>query len=212
MKSSTIGRFPKGLPAWHRGCASRESQRENAFSSFGADNATYTETVSPSRQRVSRCHRAASEKWSHSMTSVAQILKSKPNQSVYTITASESVYDAIKLMAVKQIGALVVTDGDSIAGIITERDYARKVVLMDRSSKVTPVRDIMSKAVRFVRPDQTTDDCMALMTERRMRHLQVIEDEKLVGMVSIGDLVKNIIAEQQFTIQQLEFYIHGERP
>src|SRR5471032_1560623 len=212
MKSSTIGRFPKGLPAWHRGCASRESQRENAFSSFGADNATYTETVSPSRQRVPRCHRAASEKWSHSMTSVAQILKSKPNQSVYTITASESVYDAIKLMAEKQIGALVVTDGDSIAGIITERDYARKVVLMDRSSKETPVRDIMSRAVRFVRPDQTTDDCMALMTERRMRHLPVIENDRLIGMVSIGDLVKNIIAEQQFTIQQLEFYIHGERP
>jgi CBS domain-containing protein len=83
---------------------------------------------------------------------------------------------------------------------------------MDRSSKATPVRDIMSKAVRFVRPDQTTDDCMALMTERRMRHLPVIDNDRLVGMVSIGDLVKNIIAEQQFTIQQLEFYIHGERP
>lgn len=126
--------------------------------------------------------------------------------------ADDSVYEAIKLMAEKGIGALVVTDGDSIAGIITERDYARKVVLMDRSSKATPVRDIMSKAVRFVRPDQTTDDCMALMTERRMRHLPVIENDRLVGMVSIGDLVKNIIAEQQFTIQQLEFYIHGERP
>jgi CBS-domain-containing membrane protein len=91
-------------------------------------------------------------------------------------------------------------------------NLARKVVLMDRSSKATPVRDIMSKAVRFVRPDQSTDDCMALMTERRMRHLPVIENDRLVGMVSIGDLVKNIIAEQQFTIQQLEFYIHGERP
>ena len=147
------------------------------------------------------------------MTSVAQLLKTKPNNTiVYTVGAGDSVYEAIKLMAEKGIGALVVTDGDSIAGIVTERDYARKVVLMDRSSKDTPVRDIMSKAVRFVRPDQTTEDCMALMTERRMRHLPVIDNDRLVGMVSIGDLVKNIIAEQQFTIQQLEFYIHGERP
>jgi CBS domain-containing protein len=147
------------------------------------------------------------------MTSVAQLLKTKQNNTaVFTIGADDSVYEAIRLMAEKGIGALVVTDGDSIAGIITERDYARKVVLMDRSSKATPVRDIMSKAVRFVRPDQTTEDCMALMTERRMRHLPVIDNGRLVGMVSIGDLVKNIIAEQQFTIQQLEFYIHGERP
>jgi CBS domain-containing protein len=147
------------------------------------------------------------------MTSVAQLLKTKPtNTGVFTIGADDSVYEAIRLMAEKGIGALVVTDGDSIAGIVTERDYARKIVLMDRSSKATPVRDIMSKAVRFVRPDQTTEDCMALMTERRMRHLPVIDNDRLVGMVSIGDLVKNIIAEQQFTIQQLEFYIHGERP
>ena len=145
------------------------------------------------------------------MTSVAQILKSKPNEGVYTVKASDSVYEAIKLMAEKHIGALVVTDGDNIAGIITERDYARKVVLMDRSSKATPVSDIMSRAVRFVRLDQTSDECMALMTERRMRHLPVIDHERLVGMVSIGDLVKNIIAEQQFTIQQLEHYISGER-
>jgi CBS domain-containing protein len=144
------------------------------------------------------------------MTSVAQLLKTKPNNTtVFTIAAGDSVYDAIKLMAEKGIGALIVTEGESIAGIVTERDYARKVVLMDRSSKATPVRDIMSKAVRFVRPDQTTDDCMALMTERRMRHLPVIENDRLIGMVSIGDLVKNIIAEQQFTIQQLESYIHG---
>jgi CBS domain-containing protein len=145
------------------------------------------------------------------MTSVAQILKSKPNEGVYTVAVSDSVYEAIKMMAEKHIGALVVTDGDNIAGIITERDYARKVVLMDRSSKDTPVGDIMSRAVRFVRLDQTSDECMALMTERRMRHLPVIDHERLVGMVSIGDLVKNIIAEQQFTIQQLEHYISGER-
>jgi CBS domain-containing protein len=143
------------------------------------------------------------------MTSVAQLLKSKPNQEIFTIEASDSVYDAIKLMADKQIGALIVKENGAIAGIVTERDYARKVVLMDRSSKNTPVRDIMSSAVRFVRPDQTTDDCMALMTERRMRHLPVLENDELIGMVSIGDLVKAIIAEQQFTIQQLEHYIHS---
>jgi IMP dehydrogenase len=143
------------------------------------------------------------------MTSVAQVLKSKPTQDVYTIEAADSVYNAIKLMAEKQIGALIVKENGAIAGIVTERDYARKIVLMDRSSKTTPVRDIMSTAVRFVRPDQTTDECMALMTERRMRHLPVMESDQLIGMVSIGDLVKNIIAEQQFTIQQLEHYIHG---
>jgi len=145
------------------------------------------------------------------MTSVSQILKSKPDNTVYTISAADSVYDALKLMADKQIGALVVTEGDAIVGIITERDYARKVVLMDRSSKATPVRDIMSAAVRFVRLEQSSDECMALMTERRMRHLPVIDKARLVGMISIGDLVKNIIAEQQFTIQQLEHYITGER-
>ncbi|MCX4166087.1 MULTISPECIES: CBS domain-containing protein [Paraburkholderia] len=144
------------------------------------------------------------------MSSVAQVLKSKQDNSVFTISASDSVYNAIKLMADKQIGALVVTDGDAIAGIVTERDYARKVVLMERSSKETLVREIMSKAVRFVRLDQSTDECMALMTDHRMRHLPVIDQEKLVGMVSIGDLVKNIIADQRFTIQQLEQYISGE--
>ena len=143
------------------------------------------------------------------MTSVAQVLKSKPDQVVYTIEASDSVFNAIRLMAEKQIGALIVKENGAIAGIVTERDYARKIVLMDRSSKTTPVRDIMSSAVRFVRPEQTTDECMALMTERRMRHLPVLENDQLIGMVSIGDLVKNIIAEQQFTIQQLEHYIHG---
>ncbi|WP_028224061.1 CBS domain-containing protein [Paraburkholderia ferrariae] len=143
------------------------------------------------------------------MTSVAQVLKSKPEQVVHTIAASDSVYNAIRLMADKQIGALVVTDAGAIVGIVTERDYARKVVLMDRSSKTTAVSDIMSPHVRFVQPEQTTYDCMALMTERRMRHLPVLQDGQLIGMVSIGDLVKEIIAEQQFTISQLEHYITG---
>jgi IMP dehydrogenase len=148
------------------------------------------------------------------MTSVAQVLKSKPEQAVFTIAASDSVYNAIRLMAEKGIGALIVTDGreEAIVGIVTERDYARKVVLMDRSSKTTTVREIMSPHVRFVQPDQTTYDCMALMTERRMRHLPVLDEGRLVGMVSIGDLVKDIIAEQQFTIVQLEHYINGSSP
>jgi CBS domain-containing protein len=144
------------------------------------------------------------------MATVAQVLSTKPDQTVFTIAAEASVYDAIRMMADKHIGAVIVTTGEEIVGIVTERDYARKVVLMDRSSKQTPVRDIMTSHVRYVRPDQTTDDCMALMTEKRMRHLPVIDGGKLVGMISIGDLVKNIISEQQFTIQQLEYYIRGE--
>ncbi|PLZ03827.1 inosine-5-monophosphate dehydrogenase [Burkholderia sp. WAC0059] len=143
------------------------------------------------------------------MTCVAQILNSKPDCTVHTINASDSVYDAIRLMAQKQIGALVVTDRDAIVGIVTERDYARKVVLMDRASKTTLVSEIMSTQVRFVQPEQTTYDCMALMTERHMRHLPVLDQGKLIGMVSIGDLVKEIIAEQQFTIEQLEHYIRS---
>ena len=144
------------------------------------------------------------------MTSVAQLLKTKPNNTtVFTVGADDSVYEAIKLMAEKGIGALVVTDGDSIAGIVTERDYARKVVLMDRSSKATPVRDIMSKAVRFVRPDQTTDDCMALMTERRMRHLPVIEQGEVIGVISIGDVISALLGEKESLIESLESYISG---
>jgi CBS domain-containing protein len=144
------------------------------------------------------------------MATVAQVLNSKPDHVIFTIGESASVYEAISLMAEKHIGALIVTNGESIVGIMTERDYARKVVLMDRVSRQTPVRDIMSAPVRFVRPDETTEECMALMTERRMRHLPVIQGEKLVGMISIGDLVKNIMSEQKLTIRQLEGYIRGE--
>jgi CBS domain-containing protein len=144
------------------------------------------------------------------MATVAQVLNSKPDHVIFTIEETASVYDSISLMAQKQIGAVVVTKDGKIVGIMTERDYARKVVLMDRVSRLTPVRDIMSSPVRFVRPNQTTDECMTLMTERRMRHLPVLQDEKLVGMISIGDLVKNIMWEQKQTIQHLEGYIRGE--
>ena len=105
------------------------------------------------------------------MKIVAHILKSKPEQAVYTITPAASVFDAVKLMAEKSIGALVVMEGEKVVGIITERDYARKIILMARSSKETPVRDIMTSSVMYVRPDQTSEECMVLMTENRLRHL-----------------------------------------
>ncbi len=144
------------------------------------------------------------------MKSVADILKSKPDQTVYTIAPTASVFDALKLMAEKNIGALVVTEGNEILGVITERDYARKIVLMARLSRDTPVRDIMTAPAMHVRPDQRSEECMALMTESRLRHLLVIDCGTLIGLISIGDLVKDIISQQRFIIQQLEHYIAGE--
>ena len=144
------------------------------------------------------------------MKSVAQILKAKADQTVYTIAPTASVFDAVKLMAEKNIGALVVMEGEKIAGIITERDYARKIVLMARSSKDTPVRDIMTSSAMYVSPTHRSEECMALMTASRVRHLLVIENGKLTGLVSIGDLVKETISEQKFIIEQLEHYITGD--
>jgi CBS domain-containing protein len=141
----------------------------------------------------------------------AEILKSKPDQTVHTIRPAAMVFDALKLMAEKNVGALLVTEGEQIVGIITERDYARKTILMGRASKETPVRDIMTSEVMYVRPAHTSDECMALMTENRLRHLPVIEGGKLLGLISIGDLVKDIISEQRYIIDQLEHYIRGER-
>jgi signal-transduction protein with cAMP-binding, CBS, and nucleotidyltransferase domain len=143
------------------------------------------------------------------MSSVAQFLRSKVSQPVWSTQASTSVYDAIAIMAHRQVGALIVAHEGRVAGIVTERDYARKIVLMDRSSRHTPVRDIMSTTLRYVSPEQTTGECMALMTEHRIRYLPVIAGEQVIGMVSIGDLIKNLVAEQAHTIQQLEHYIHG---
>jgi CBS domain-containing protein len=144
------------------------------------------------------------------MTILAHILNSKPDHTVYTITPKASVFDAVKLMAEKSIGALVVTEGERVIGMVTERDYARKIVLMARSSKETAVRDIMTTSVMYVHPDQTSEECMALMTQHRLRHLPVLDKGKLIGLISIGDLVKDIISEQKFIIQQLEHYISGE--
>ncbi len=145
------------------------------------------------------------------MKSVAQVLKSKPRQTVEAVAPSTSVFDAVKLLAEKNIGALLVLDGQRIAGIVTERDYARKIVLLGRSSRETTVGDIMSSPVMYVRPDQTNEECMALMTDNRMRHLPVVDQGRLVGLISIGDLVKDIISEQKFIIEQLEHYIAGDR-
>lgn len=144
------------------------------------------------------------------MKTVGEILGKKPDAVVYRVAPSATVLEAITLMAEKGIGALVVVDGDRVAGIISERDYARKIVLMERSSYNTEVREIMTANVISVTPDQSNEHCMNLMTEKRLRHLPVLADGKLVGMISIGDLVKDIMSDQQSMIRQLESYIRGE--
>jgi CBS domain-containing protein len=120
-----------------------------------------------------------------------------------------TVFEAIAKMADNDVGSLLVIEQDALVGIITERHYARDVVLKGKTSPATPVREIMEKDVVTVRPEQRVEECMAIMTERRVRHLPVIEGGKLVGIVSIGDLVKSIIGNQKFVIAQLEHYIHG---
>lgn len=145
------------------------------------------------------------------MTTAAAILRSKHDQAVHAVRPDASVFDAVRLMADKGIGALLVTEGEAIVGIVTERDYARKVVLLSRSSRDTPVSDIMTPRVMYVRPDQSSHECMALMTENRFRHLPVMDGGRLVGLLSIGDLVRDIISEQKFIIEQLEHYIAGDR-
>ncbi|PZX25355.1 conserved hypothetical protein, CBS domain [Cupriavidus phytorum] len=143
------------------------------------------------------------------MKTARQVLESKPSQAIYSIPPTASVYAALQLMAEKGIGALLVIEHGEIKGIISERDYARKVILMQRTSRETLVRDIMTTAVIYVSANQTTDECMALMTRHRLRHLPVMQGDELIGMLSIGDLVKDIISEQQFIIEQLEHYITG---
>jgi len=143
------------------------------------------------------------------MATVSQILKSKTDKTVHTIAPTASVFDAVKLMADKNIGAVVVQDGGRIVGLVTERDYARKVVLMSKSSKDIPVREIMTAQVMCVSPERSSEECLAVMTENRFRHLPVLEGGKLVGLVSIGDLVKDVISEQKFQIEQLQHYVAG---
>jgi CBS domain-containing protein len=142
------------------------------------------------------------------MKRVRDILAVK-GRDVWSIGPNASVYDAMKLMADKGIGALLVMEGAKLVGIISERDYARKVILQGRSSRTTQVQEIMTTRVAYADPEQNIEECMALMTEIRIRHLPVMEGGEVRGVISIGDLVKSIIAEQKFIIEQLERYITG---
>tara|TARA_B100000745_G_scaffold174159_1_gene114084 strand:+ start:49 stop:477 length:429 start_codon:yes stop_codon:yes gene_type:complete len=142
------------------------------------------------------------------MTTLKMLLKDKGHD-VWSVHPDDTVLDAIKMLAEKDIGALIVIKDDKPVGIFTERDYARNVYLKGKSSLDTAVRDVMVAPVICVKPDQTVDECMALMTAKRFRHLPIMDGNELVGMVSIGDLVKSVIAEQQFTIEQMEQYIHS---
>jgi CBS domain-containing protein len=147
------------------------------------------------------------------MRTIKQLLETKSKgRNVFSIAPGALVYDALKLMAEKDVGALVVMEGGRLAGIISERDYARKVILKGRSSKETRVAEIMSSPVITVSPKDSVDDCMALMTEKRVRHLPVVEDDRVVGVLSIGDLVKWIIFDQAETIDHLQGYISGKYP
>jgi CBS domain-containing protein len=141
------------------------------------------------------------------MTTVRQLLDGKGRQ-VYSVTPEAPVLEAIRAMAEHHVGALLVMKGEVLAGIVSERDYARKVILRGRSSSDTPVRDIMTTPVLTVPPDTSVEQCMQLVTDKRVRHLPVVESGRVVGMISIGDLVKAVIAEQQHQIEQLESYIH----
>lgn len=144
------------------------------------------------------------------MTTVRQLLDEK-GRNIWSIHPDATVFDAIAKMAENDIGSLVVMESEELVGIITERHYARNVVLKGKTSPATPVRDIMERHVVIAEPEQSVDECMAIMSEKRVRHLPVLEGNKPIGIVSIGDLVKSIIGDQKFMIIQLEHYIHGER-
>jgi CBS domain-containing protein len=137
---------------------------------------------------------------------IREILDKKGHQ-IWSVSPDTKIFEALQLMAEKNIGALVVLNGDKLVGIISERDYARKVALKGKTSKETPVKDIMTPKVLYVTPEKTAEDCMALMIEKRIRHLPVYEQDKLIGVVSIGDVVKAVIEEKKIAIEHLENYI-----
>jgi CBS domain-containing protein len=142
------------------------------------------------------------------MQTASQLLKHKGG-GIYSVEPDAPVLDAIRLMADHSVGALLVMHGERLVGVVSERDYARKVILLGFSSSEIPVRKIMSAPVMTVKPDQTVHECMQLMTEKRVRHLPVVEHEHVIGVLSIGDLVRAVLEEQQQTIEQLERYIHS---
>mgnify|MGYP000072353108 FL=1 len=143
------------------------------------------------------------------MSTVADILKSKSNSAVVSVRPEHSVFEALRLMAEKGIGAVLVMAGKDVQGIFTERDYARKLVLQGRASNQTLVRDVMTCNVLCVRPTQTTEECMAIMTDKRIRHLPMADNGRVIGMVSIGDVVRSTLAEQQIAIDSLTQYVMG---
>lgn len=144
------------------------------------------------------------------MTLVTHVLNTK-GRKVHVISPNALVFDALRMMADNNVGSLVVMEGDKLVGIITERHYARQIALMGRTSSETSVADIMSTRVACVRPDHSVEECMAIMTKRGVRHLPVLEGGRVVGIVSIGDMVNSVISDQQFVIEQLEQFIHGGR-
>lgn len=145
------------------------------------------------------------------MSKVAQILRSKADQVMHTVSPDISVFEAISILAEKNIGALPVVKDGKVVGMISERNYARQIALAGLSSRDTPVSRIMDANVLYVNPQNTREECMALMTKKHIRHLVVVEDDTLAGVISIGDVVKDTIAEQQFVIEQLERYIAGDK-
>lgn len=144
------------------------------------------------------------------MKSVNDLLKTKGGD-VWTVSPDTQVFDALKLMADKNVGALLVLESEKLVGVFSERDYARKVILKGKSSKNTLISEIMSSKVLYISPEQSVEECMALMTEKHIRHLPVLINEELVGIITIGDVVKEIISEQEFKLTQLESYITGGR-
>ena len=144
------------------------------------------------------------------MKTARDLLREKGTQ-VYATSPDASVYDALQQMAEKNIGALIVFEGERLVGLISERDYARKIVLKNKFSRETAVSEIMSRDVVTVAPDKNLEECMEVITEHRVRHLPVVEEDRVLGIISIGDIVKGIINHKEFVIEQLEYYIKGWR-